>query len=398
MQDDDTPSRATGELRLTPEEAEHTRRVAAHIRQCMRSADGWLPFEQFMELALYAPGLGYYTAGTHKLGHGGDFVTAPEVSRLFGGCVARQCAQVLDALNGGEILEIGAGTGRLAVDVLRRLDSLGRLPDRYRILEVSADLRDRQRALLSREVPSLLDRVGWLDAPPASFEGMVLANEVLDALPVARFRWCGDEVMELGVASGSPGFVWSERPASARVRARCRQLFETSGGAWPVGYASEYCPRLPAWSAEVTRGLRRGLALWIDYGLPRPQYYLAERIDGTLVGHFRQRMYEDVLMVPGLQDITAWVDFTALAEAGVDAGFEIAGFTTQAHFLAGCGVDVEMQTLAGGDSQRFARLAGEARRLMLPGEMGERFKAMGWVREVERDWRGFGVRDFTSSL
>lgn len=375
--------------------------MAEHIRGCVQAGGGWLSFERFMELALYAPGLGYYTAGARKFGRDGDFVTAPEVSPLFGGCVARQCAQVLESLESGEILEIGAGSGRLAVDVLKRLALLDRLPARYRILDVSADLRERQRELLSREVPALLDRVDWLDAPPASFEGVLLANEVLDALPVVRFRWRGvksDDVCELGVEIAGDGFAWVERSASAALRARCRALFEAAGGTWPEGYTSEYCSRLTAWTAEVTRGLRRGLALWIDYGLPRSQYYLAERIEGTLLAHLHQRINHDVLMLPGLQDITAWVDFTALAEAGVAAGFEIAGFTTQAHFLAGCGIDAEMQALAAGDEQRFARLAREARQLLLPGEMGERFKVMGWTRGIEGSWRGFGLRDFTHSL
>ncbi len=351
-----------------------------------------------MELALYSPGLGYYMAGASKLGQGGDFITAPEVSMLFGGCVARQCAQVLGALGSGGILEVGAGSGRLAADVLRRLASLDRLPEHYWILEVSPDLRERQQDLLRREIPALVDRVGWLDAPPEAFQGVLLANEVLDALPVSCFRWKEGAVMERGVEPVGSGFRWAERPASSAMQLRCQELFEAAGRSWPEGYQSEYCPRLPALTAELTRGLRRGLALWIDYGLPRSQYYLAERVEGTLVAHFRQRMILDVLCCPGLMDLTAWVDFTALAEAGVAAGFEIAGFSTQGHFLAGCGLDAEMQALAGGDARRHARLAGEAKQLMLPGEMGERFKVMGWEKGVEGPWMGFGIRDLTCSL
>lgn len=397
MRDDDTPAGLIGEL-LTGEQSAHGLKVAGHIRQQALAGGGWMSFEKFMDLALYAPGLGYYMAGAHKLGQGGDFTTAPEVSRLFGGCVARQCAQALEALGTGEILEIGAGTGRLAADVLRRLASLDSLPERYWILDVSPDLRERQRDLLKREVPSLVDRVGWLDAPPEAFQGVLLANEVLDALPVACFRWKEGEVMERGVEPAGQGFRWSERPAPPAMRVRCHELFEAAGRAWPEGYVSEYCPRLPALTAELTRGLRGGLALWIDYGLPRSQYYLAERIEGTLVAHFRHRMIEDVLCCPGLLDLTAWVDFTAAAEAGAAAGFEIAGFSTQAHFLAGCGLDAEMQALAGGDAQRLGPLAGEARRLMLPGEMGERFKVMGWAKGIACPWMGFGIRDLTHSL
>lgn len=396
MRDDNTPARLIGEL-LTGEQSEHGRKVAGHIRQQALACGGWISFERFMELALYSPGLGYYMAGASKLGPGGDFTTAPEISRLFGSCIARQCAQVLEALDTGAILEIGAGSGRLAADVLRRLASLDRLPEHYWILDVSPDLRERQKDLLRREIPSLLDRVGWLDAPPASFQGVMLANEVLDALPVTCFGWADGAVMERGVEPAGQGFRWSERPAPPAVQVICHELFEASGRAWPAGYRSEYCPRLAPLTAELTRGLRRGLVLWIDYGLPRSQYYLAERIDGTLVAHFRHRLIEDVLCCPGLMDLTAWVDFTAVAEAGVATGFQIAGFSTQAHFLAGCKLDEEMQWLAGNHTHP-ARLAGEARQLMLPGEMGERFKVMAWARGVECPWMGFGIRDLRHSL
>jgi len=397
MRDDDTPARLIGE-HLSADQSAHGLKVAECIRGQALACGGWMSFERFMELALYAPGLGYYMAGASKLGQGGDFITAPEVSRLFGGCVARQCAQVLGALGSGGILEVGAGSGRLAADVLRRLASLDRLPEHYWILEVSPDLRERQQDLLRREIPALVDRVGWLDAPPEAFQGVLLANEVLDALPVSCFRWKEGVVMERGVEPVGSGFRWAERPASPAMQVRCQELFEAAGRSWPEGYQSEYCPRLPALTAELTRSLRRGLALWIDYGLPRSQYYLAERVEGTLVAHFRQRMILDVLCCPGLMDLTAWVDFTALAEAGVAAGFEIAGFSTQGHFLAGCGLDAEMQALAGGDARRHARLAGEAKQLMLPGEMGERFKVMGWEKGVEGPWMGFGIRDLTYSL
>ncbi len=398
MRNDDTASRQPGEPPLSAAELAHTGAVAQHIRRVIESNGGWISFEQFMDLALYAPGLGYYSGGARKIGRGGDFTTAPEVSRLFGCCVARQCAQVLQAVPGGSILEVGAGTGRLAVDVLRRLESLGALPMQYLILEVSADLRERQRELLARELPRLQPLVAWLDAPPVDIDGVILANEVLDALPVARFEWNAGEVREIGVQGGPDGFSWAPRPASTRLSDECRRIAQHAGDDWPRGYMSELCPRLQPWTLEVTRGLRRGLVLWIDYGLPRSQYYLPERQQGTLICHFRQRIGLDPLRLPGLQDITAWVDFTALAEAGQAAGFEIAGFTPQTYFLAGNGIDAEMQSLAAGDEPMLARLAGEARQLLMPGEMGERFKAMGWSRELEMPLAGFEVRDFTHSL
>jgi SAM-dependent MidA family methyltransferase len=386
------------ELMLNDAQARHCARMREYLAEQITSADGWLSFERFMDMALYTPGMGYYSAGAHKLGVGGDFTTAPEVSRLFGACVARQCAEILSALGGGSILEIGAGSGRLATDILLGLERLGLLPARYWILEISADLRERQRRQFAQHLPHLQERVHWLDQPPEEyFDGLVLANEVLDALPVTRFRWHPDKVEELGVVIDDSRFAWAPRPASVGVALACRRLAE-AGGAWDDGYVSEYCPRLIPWTCSVTRSLRTGAALWFDYGLPRSQYYLPERHDGTLLCHFRQRAHGDPLIYPGLQDITAWVDYTLLAEASRAAGFTLSGFTTQSFFLAGSRIDHEMQTMAGGDANQFARLANEARQLMLPGEMGERFKAMAWLRGLEVSLSGFAMQDLRHSL
>ncbi len=379
--------------------AEHSARLRELLAGEINAAGGWLSFERFMDLALYAPGLGYYSGGAEKLGEGGDFTTAPEVSRLFGACVAVQCAEVLRK-TAGSVLEIGAGSGRLAVDILARLEALGQLPEEYLILEVSADLRQRQRELLEKRMPRFR-RVQWLDQPPESFDGVILANEVLDALPVARFRWRASEVEELGVqirgSEHSREFMWGARPASAAMLEFCRELSEASG-AWQDGYVSEYCARLGAWTRAVTAPLRRGAVFWFDYGLPRAQYYLPEREGGTLVCHFRHRLSDDVFANLGLQDISAWVDFTRVAEASRDAGFELAGFTTQAHFLAGLKIDEEMRLAAGADENHFARLANQARQLMMPGEMGERFKAMAWLRGLDLPLSGFALLDLRQSL
>ena len=381
---------------LSEEELEHAARMHERLDAEIQAAGGWIGFERYMETALYAPGLGYYSAGARKLGMGGDFVTAPEISRLFGACLATQCAEVLERLSGGSILEIGAGTGALAADILMRLESLGRLPARYLILDVSADLKDRQRRTLEERVPHLARYAAWTQTPPAEpFDGVILANEVLDALPVARFRWDRKRCEEMGVSIERGRFVWSPRPASEALTLACRSLHQAG---WGDGYVSECCPRLAAWTLEVTRALRRGLALWIDYGLPRRQYYLPERRDGTLLCHFRQRAHDDPFLHPGLQDITAWVDFTLLAEASRAAGFELAGFCTQAHLLAGLGVDREMGHLAEGNEGKLARLAGEARRLMMPGEMGERFKSMAWLRDLDLPLSGFSTQDLRHTL
>jgi len=383
---------------LNDSQALHCARMQEYLATEISASGGWLSFERFMDLTLYAPGLGYYSAGAQKLGAGGDFTTAPEVSRLFGACVARQCAEILGALTQGCILEIGAGSGRLAGDILSRLETLGQLPRHYWILEISADLRERQHRHLAERLPHLIGLVGWLDQPPGeSFDGIILANEVLDALPVKRFRWSSAGVDELGVVLENGRFAWAPRPATSAVTEYCRRLCSAADG-WDEGYVSEYCPRLAAWTQSVTRTLGAGAALWFDYGLPRAQYYLPERHDGTLLCHFQHRAHADPFLYPGLQDITAWVDYTSLAEASRAAGFSLAGFTTQSFFLAGLKVDQEMQAMAAGDANQFARLANEARQLMLPGEMGERFKAMAWLRGLDLPLSGFALQDLRHTL
>jgi SAM-dependent MidA family methyltransferase len=402
----------TRAAQLNVEEHAHVERVRERIAAEIDAAEGWIGFDRYMELALYAPGLGYYSAGARKLGPGGDFTTAPEVSRLFGGCVARQCAEILAALGRGSILEIGPGSGRLAADVLSRLDVLGCMPERYLMLEVSADLRERQREHIAAAVPHLAPRVEWLDAPPdIAFDGVVLANEVLDALPVRRFRWhpagSDEGCEEMGVAREGEQFTWAPRAGSDALIAECARLAEAGGreadgaranGGWEDGYTSEYCERLAAWTAAVTESHRAGLALWIDYGLPRRHYYFPQRRDGTLICHFRHQAFADPFMAPGLEDITAWVDFTRLAQAGAACGYRLAGYTTQAHFLAGLSIDAEMRHLAAEDPARFARLANEARTLLLPGEMGERFKAMAWMRGMDSPLPAFRVQDLRHTL
>jgi len=385
-------------MMLDVAQTEHSALTRNYLIEQIAAAGGWLSFERFMDLVLYAPGVGYYSSGALKLGIGGDFTTAPEVSSLFGRCVALQCAEVFRALHTPSVLEIGAGSGRLAADMLLRLEGLSLLPERYWILEVSADLRERQRRLIQERVAHLLERVAWLDQPPQEpFDGIVLANEVLDALPVSRFRWHASGVDELGVGLDDGDFAWIARPASSSMEQVCRRLYEASGG-WDEGYVSEYCPRIPAWTDAVTQSLRSGAVWWFDYGLPCAQYYLPERHEGTLACHYRQRAGSDPFANPGLQDITAWVDFTALAEASRRSGFELAGFTTQAHFLAGIGIDQEMRLAAGEDENLYARLANQARQLILPGEMGERFKAMAWLRGLDVPLSGFSLLDLRQTL
>jgi len=379
-------------------ESAHAGRVLARIRARIEAAGGWLPFDAYMQLALYEPGLGYYSAGAHKLGAGGDFTTAPEISPLFGRCLARHCREVLAASGGGDILEIGAGSGRLACDVLDALAQVDALPARYRILEISADLRERQRALVARLPAPVARLVEWLDAPPAApWQGALLANEVLDALPVQCFAWREGEVLERGVALDAAGApCWRELPASPALQVEVGRLRADAGAVWPSGYVSELCPRLGPWLEEVTRSLARGVALFIDYGLPRRDYYHPQRSSGTLRCHHRQRAHEDPFAHPGLEDITAWVDFTRVAEAADAAGLEVLGFTTQAGLLLGLGI--EALVAAAPDEPTRIRRASEARRMLMPEEMGESFKAMALGRHCNVPFSGFAPRDLRGRL
>ena len=377
---------------------EHGARVAAALREAIAAAGGALPFDRFMELALYAPGLGYYSAGARRFGPGGDFVTAPELSPLFGACVATQAAELLAALGGGDVLELGAGRGTLAADLLAGLRDAGRLPGRYLILELSGALRQEQRATLARRVPELLDRVAWLDRlPQRGVRGLVFGNEVADALPVSRFRVTAGGVEEAHVAAAGDGFAWLWRPAGAALGAAVAAL-QDEVGALPAGYTSELCLRLAPWVAGLAGALEAGALLLVDYGYPRREYYHPQRIDGTLQCHYRQRAHADPLRLAGLQDITAHVDFTALAEAGHAAGLGVAGYSTQAHFLLGCGLDEHLAAArAAAPEAELARLH-EAKLLTLPGEMGERFQALALTRSVTHPLRGFALRDLRGRL
>ena len=383
---------------LGADEQRHSEAVAALIRAELAAGGGWLTFERFMELALYAPGLGYYSAGSWKLGSGGDFVTAPEVSELFGRCIAEQCAEVLRATRGGEILELGAGTGALAATILAALDAGGVLPERYAILEVSGDLAARQRARLEALPPRLRTRVVWLERLPATpLRGVILANEVADALPVRRFGLRDGTVRELGVALSASGELRStEGPPDAPLAAACATLLGTLPHSLPEGYTSELNLRVGPWIAALGERLERGVVLLFDYGLPRSHYYHPQRVTGTLRCHFRQRAHDDPFINLGVQDITAWVDFTRVAEAATLAGLEVSGFATQAAFLLALGIEGAVALAP--DAVSRARLAGEARRLLMPEEMGEAFKAMALVRGYGVPLKGFTVQDLRRQL
>ena len=362
------------------------------IREQLDAAGGWLPFESFMELALYAPGLGYYSAGGAKLGAGGDFTTAPELSDLFSICVARQCADVLEQ-TGGSILELGAGTGRMAAKVLETMASIGRLPERYAILEVSADLRDRQRVRIEQLPKALQERVVWFDRLPSQpLSGVVLANEVLDALPCHRVVVREGVPLVLGVAALSDdalAFVERERPADEQFAAAWKRLSRELPYELTDEYRTELCLRADPWIASLADCLERGVMLFFDYGLPRAHYYHPQRSQGTLRCHYKHRVHDEPLINVGVQDITAWVDFTRIAEAADAAGLQVRGFATQAAFLLGLGIEGLV---------RDARQSSEARQLLMPGEMGEAFKAIALARNFDEPMRGFSVQDLRHSL
>jgi SAM-dependent MidA family methyltransferase len=383
---------------LTPDESAHSERLMHRIRDAIEAARGWISFERYMEMALYEPGLGYYSAGATKFGGDGDFVTAPEISPLFSRCLANQCVEVLQSVSGGNILELGAGSGVMATDVLAELSRQERLPERYFILEVSADLRERQRALIQKRVPQLAERVEWLDRLPETFRGVLLANEVLDALPIQRFRIRGLHVNQLGVTWQFGRLEWSEVHAEPALEGVVREIEFNLGEPFPDGYTSEINLRLTPWIAGIAAAMSEGVAFFIDYGLPRRQYYASGRREGTMLCHYRHRFHDDALINVGVQDIGAWVDFTSVAEAAVAAGMTVAGYTTQAHFLIGNGIEKFLAPTTDDELASRLQLARQAMLLTLPGEMGERFKVIGLAKGGPAALRGFATRDLAASL
>jgi len=377
----------------------HSALLRQRIQEQVIAAGGAIPFSRFMELCLYAPGLGYYSAGAAKFGEAGDFVTAPELGPLFAACTADAIAPVFQQLGPeAEIVELGGGSGAFAEVALKRLLALDALPTRYAILEPSADLRQRQQERLRERLnPLLADLVEWIDGPPAGdWNGVLFANEVVDALPTPRFTVRDGEVLEQHVALDGEGrFIGEDRPADPLLAAAVRHVERRLEAPFADGYRSELLPQLPYWVQAVAGGLRAGAMLFVDYGYPRREYYAPQRSDGTLRAFRRHHLVEDVFAYPGLQDITASVDFTALAEAGTGAGFDFTGYCNQASFMIGNGLEqrlAEAESKARDEAARY-RLRNEAKRLTLPSEMGERFQAMGFAREVE-----FGVAFLAGDL
>ena len=375
----------------------HSERLAGLIRNEIAANEGAIPFSRFMELALYAPGLGYYSAGARKFGEEGDFVTAPELGPIFAACIAESVAPVLQQIGPSAVFfELGGGSGAFAEVALKRLLELDALPDRYLILEPSADLRERQRERLQQHLsPMLFELVEWPNGPlPGEWSGVLFANEVIDALPTPRFAIRDGEVFEEYVVVEGDGFARTLRPADAFLSNAVRHVEHRLEHSLAEGYRSEVLPQLPYWIQAVSGGMQRGAMLFVDYGHPRGEFYEPERSDGTLRAYYRHRTHAEPLLWPGLQDLTASVDFTALAEAGVAAGFDFAGYCSQASFLLGngmAGVLERIERIKDPTEQQHRR--NEVKKLTLPSEMGERFQVMGFEKDVE-----FGIAFMAGDL
>ena len=378
-----------------------SRELSRRIAERIEATGGWLPFFDFMDMALHLPGLGYYAGGSQKFGEAGDFVTAPELTPLFGQALAAQVAEVLAAvannvagavLPAPTLLEVGAGSGRLAADLLLALEALGALPERYGILELSGELRARQQATLAESAPHLADRVVWLEELPEHFSGCVVANELLDAFPTHAVAWREEGARERGVMLTEDGFGWAERPATGALADAMATL--------PVSapFESEISLAARAWVAEWGHRLERGALLLIDYGLPRHELYHQERDHGTLRCHYRHRAHNNVFWWPGLADITSHVDFTALAEAGFEAGLEVLGYTNQASFLINCGIGELLAARQQAGGEQALRASGALKVLLAPGEMGELFKVIALGRGIAAPLLGFRRGDQCHAL
>lgn len=366
----------------------HSRQLVQLICSEIEAAGGWIGFARYMELALYQPGSGYYSGGARKFGEAGDFVTAPEISPLFGQTLARQAAQVLQQTQ-GNLLELGAGTGKLCAQLLLELQMLDALPPQYLILEVSAYLREVQRETLQQLLPpELLSRVQWLDALPDKFTGLMLANEVLDALPVHIVQTGESGLQELGVGRKGDMLGWAAREISSNeLREKVSRLD------LPAGYKTEICLAANGLLASLADMVERGVILLIDYGFPRHEYYHAHRSEGTLMCHYRHHAHSDPFLYPGLHDITAHVDFTAIAEAGVTNGLQLLGFCSQAQFLINCGITGLLQRFSPTDMAAYAPVAAQAQKLLSPAEMGELFKVIALGKGYEQSLLGFTQGD-----
>ncbi|WP_295625214.1 SAM-dependent methyltransferase [uncultured Nitrosomonas sp.] len=379
----------------------HSHSVLSLIKEQILASGSWISFERFMNLALYAPGMGYYSSGATKLGSAGDFVTAPEISPLFGRTLALQLLQISQHLKHAEILEFGAGSGKLALDILIELEKAAELPEKYLILEVSAELRQRQQMLLASKIPHLMHRVEWLDQLPDQFNGVILANEVLDAMPVHLVAWHDGVIFERGVVWQNNQLAWQDRPLQNT------DLYAISSQITPqinpdshsdFEYVSEFNLAAAGFMRSLAKCLHHGVILLIDYGFGRNEYYHPQRNQGTLMCHYRHHAHDDPFYLPGLQDITSHVDFSAITHAAVDSGLALLGYTTQASFLINSGITKILAQTSAEDTIRYLPQSNQLQKLVNPAEMGELFKVISFGKKFTEPLIGFNTRDMSRLL
>ena len=369
------------------EAQKHSEQLCELIHLDIKLQGGWIPFSRFMELALYAHGLGYYSAGASKFGTAGDFTTAPELSSLFGRTFAHQLVEVM-TLTTPHILELGAGSGKLAIDILSELERINQLPVIYSILEVSADLRQRQQQLLSLHLPHLIERIQWLDALPEQISGAVIGNEVLDALPVHLLHWTDSKLSERGVASNNNKFVWQDQTATTPTLLELAQQISV-----PNHYLSEISLTARGLVSSLCERLSTGALIFIDYGFGHREYYHPQRSSGTLMCHYRHQAHDDPFYLVGLQDITAHVDFTAVAESAIDHGANLLGYTSQAHFLINGGITELISNVSPDNLSEYLPLSAQIQKLTSPAEMGELFKVIALGKGIDAPLRNFLTGD-----
>lgn len=384
------------------EQVAHSQQLQQVIKAAIAEQGGQTGFDQYMAMALYQPGLGYYAAGAQKFGEAGDFITSPEVSPLFAQSLARQVKQVFVELNQPVLIEFGAGSGILAADLLLELEALNALPEAYWIIELSAELQQRQQQSVQKYCAHLADKVVWLQQlPEQPVNAVVIANEVLDAMPVVCFEKQLGELYQRTICNDGDQFAWGQKIADEQLRSAITEIEASIDRPLAENYRSEFNPSVSPWLKSLNEIIDKGLVLLIDYGYDASQYYSEERNMGTLMCYYRHRAHDDVFFYPGLQDITAFVDFTAVAEAALKADFEVMGYTTQAQFLFGAGLpEIFENKMAdcSDDVKKQMHLSQQVKTLTLPGEMGEKFKVMALGRDIEPGLIGFSIADFRSRL
>lgn len=383
----------------TEDEKQHSAKLVARIIQEIDQSTGWINFAEYMQLALYSPGLGYYSAGQQKFGEAGDFITAPELSPLFAQTLAQSVSRILASMEQSCVIEFGAGSGALACGLLTGLERLGQLPEQYLIIELSAELQQRQQQQIAQQAPKLLDRVMWLDQLPVQgLNAVVIANEVLDAMPVRKFIKQDGIICDLGVSHEAGQLKLVTTEATAELKRAVQAIEQGIGRAFDEAYQSEVNLNIGPWITSIYSMLDTGVVLLIDYGYPRSEYYLPERSMGTSMCYFRHRTHDNPLWYPGLQDITAFVDFSEVAQQAHAAGFDLYGYSSQANYLLDSGLPQVMEAYFSEDSRQQLQLVQQVKTLTLPTEMGERFKVMSLTKNYSEDFPGFGLRNYSSAL